>query len=130
MPEPNKPSPSARLALFYITAGALLVVWTALAYWFYLVPRVPDGTDSRYFWCYGFFFTGLVLMIIGFAVGRIGRAARHAELPPPDGAARQPAPVPPAAAPQPMYPAAVVPPAPPGAIPVAAAPATPAAPRR
>jgi hypothetical protein len=31
---------------------------------------------------YGFFFTGLVLIVVGATIGRIGRSARHAELPP------------------------------------------------
>src|SRR5205823_8454952 len=36
------------------------------------------------YWCFGFFLTGVTLLVIGLALGRIGRAARHAELPPPE----------------------------------------------
>jgi hypothetical protein len=123
MPEHSKPSASARLSIFYITLGALMGVWTVLYYVFYLVPRVPDRGSSPYFWCYGFFFTGLTLMAIGFAVGQIGRAARHAEVPPPPlDAARPVVPAPQPAVPAPGTPVAVVPTAAPAGIPVAAAP--------
>ncbi len=81
MPILSKPSGAARTAVTYITVGALTVVWTVI-YWLYL-NRHPDGhSDAAYYWVYGFFFTGLVLLLIGLALGRIGRAARHAELPP------------------------------------------------
>ena len=80
MPLLSKPSVAARTSVMYITA-ALVDVWTII-YWTYLV-RHPEGhTDATYYWVYGFFFTGLVLLVIGLALGRIGRAARHAELPP------------------------------------------------
>jgi hypothetical protein len=78
----SKPSNAARMAVIYITVGALLVVWTAI-WWLYLSRH--EGSDSLFYWCYGFFFTGLVLMVIGITIGRIGRSgrsARHAELPP------------------------------------------------
>src|SRR5262249_56872712 len=81
MPEPAKPSIAARLAILYITIGALMVVWTVIYYFFYLNHGTPEG-DHRLFWCIGFFFTGLTLMVIGFTLGRIGQAARHADLPP------------------------------------------------
>jgi hypothetical protein len=123
MPEPSKPSASARLSIFYITIGALMVVWTVLYHVFYLQPHVPDRGSSPYFWCYGFFFTGLTLMAIGFAVGQIGRAARHAEVPPPPVAAGRPvvlAQLP--AAPAPGTPVAALPTAAPVGIPVAVPP--------
>jgi hypothetical protein len=76
----SKPSGAARTSITYITAGALIDVWTVI-YWVYL-NRHPEGhSDASYYWVYGFFFTGLVLLVIGLALGRIGRAARHAELP-------------------------------------------------
>jgi hypothetical protein len=67
------------MAITYITVGAILGVWTAVWYLYLHHTNAPDGP---YYWCYGLFFTGLTLIIIGLAVGRIGRAARHAELPP------------------------------------------------
>jgi hypothetical protein len=62
-----------------VTIGAILDVWTVI--WFIWMTRHGTSSDGPYFWCYGFFFTGLTLIIIGLALGRIGRAARHAEAP-------------------------------------------------
>jgi len=77
----NKSSGAARTAIFYITVGALIDVWTSI-YWIYITRHADAYPDSAYYWVYGFFFTGLVLLVIGMALGRIGRAARHADLPP------------------------------------------------
>jgi len=76
MPLMSKPSSAPHIALFYITVGALLMVWASVWYFFYPPEGVGKLIDA------GLFFTGLVLLIIGFAVGQIGRAARSAELPP------------------------------------------------
>jgi hypothetical protein len=65
--------------VIYITVGALLVVWTVV---WYLYLNRHGGTDLAFYLDYGFFFTGLVLILIGITIGRIGRSARHAELPP------------------------------------------------
>ncbi len=75
----TKTSGAARMAVIYVTIGALLDVWTTI--WYIWMNRHGTETDGPYFWCYGFFFTGLTLMIIGLALGQIGRAARHAEAP-------------------------------------------------
>jgi hypothetical protein len=72
-----KQATSATMALVYITVGALMVVWTII-YYIYLSRN--NASSNTFLWCYGFFFTGLVLIAIGFAVGRIGRAARQAEV--------------------------------------------------
>jgi hypothetical protein len=42
----------------------------------------PPENAATWYWCYGFLLTGLALLVIGLAIGPIGRAARHAELPP------------------------------------------------
>jgi hypothetical protein len=106
----TKTSGSARMAVVYITVGAILCVWTAI--WYIWMNRHPPETDGPYFWCYGFFFTGMTLMIIGLAVGKIGQSARHAEAPPDtsnaQGAAQLQAATPPAVAAQPVSPAAPV----------------------
>ena len=77
---------SARMSVIYITAGALIDVWTAVYYFLILRPdanRNPDGgSDSSMFWVVGFFLTGLALLIIGLLVGRIGQAAGKAEVAP------------------------------------------------
>jgi hypothetical protein len=75
---PTKQATSASMALVYITIGALTDVWT-FVYYIYL-QRHGGASDVVYLWIAGFFFSGLVLLIIGFAVGRIGRAARQAEV--------------------------------------------------
>jgi hypothetical protein len=82
MPILSKPSSAARTALIYITAGTLMVIWTII-WWTYLRGHPPAG-DGPFYWCIGFLVTGIALVIIGLAVGQIGRSARHAELPPPE----------------------------------------------
>jgi hypothetical protein len=77
MPLITKPSSAPRTALVYITIGALLTVWSSV--WYLFSPpenRVGQLMDA------GLFLSGLVLLVIGFTVGQIGRAARDAELPP------------------------------------------------
>jgi hypothetical protein len=78
----TKPSAEARVALIYITGGALLDVWSGV--WYFYMRASPPTTVVPYYLCAGFFLTGLILMLIGFGVGHIGRAARRAELPPPE----------------------------------------------
>lgn len=70
---------SATTSLIYITLGALTAVWSAI-YYFFL--RGHGGTDVAYLYVSGFFLTGVVLFLIGIAVGRIGYAARPAEVAP------------------------------------------------
>ena len=103
----SKPSSAAKTALFYITAGSLMVVWTA-CWWIF---NRPENRTGQLF-CVGFFFTGLVLLVIGFSLGRIGREARHAELPPKEvtpGSARPAAPGQPVAPTQAVNPAVAAP---------------------
>jgi hypothetical protein len=68
------------MAVLYVTAGALIGVWTGTWYWY--LHNHPPVEDRPYYWCLGFFLTGLTLFVIGLTLGQIGRAARHAELPP------------------------------------------------
>lgn len=82
MPVLSKPSPMAGASLVYITLGALIDVWSGIRMW-YLREHAPSD-DVQMYWCWGFLLTGTVLLLIGLAVGAIGRAARHAELPPPE----------------------------------------------
>jgi hypothetical protein len=94
----TKTSGSAFMAVMYVTVGAIMCVWSGLWYWFQ--QRHQSGSDNSYFWCYGFFLTGLALLIIGLALGRIGRQARHAEAPPDATPTNAPPPV--ATAPAPV----------------------------
>ncbi len=70
-------SNSARMAVIYITVGALMVVWTGISS-LYLMRHGPVR-DSTWYWDLGFFLTGLTLVGIGFGLGRIGRTARQAD---------------------------------------------------
>jgi hypothetical protein len=82
MPLMTQPSSAAKTSLAYITLGSLLIVWTGI--WFFYLHTNPDGVQLRtWYICYGLLCTGGVLLVIGLAVGQIGRRARHAELPPP-----------------------------------------------
>jgi len=105
----TRPSSAAFTSLIYITIGALMDVWSGI--WWYYMTR-GHGPDNVAMWyvCYGFLLTGAVLIVIGFAVGRIGRSARKAEVPT-----------------QVTAPAANNPPPAPVAVPVAPAAAAPAA---
>jgi hypothetical protein len=78
----TKPSAAAKMALAYITIGSLMVVWTGV-YFVYLYHN-PSPHESTYYICTALLLTGCTLLLIGLGLGRIGRAARHAELPPPE----------------------------------------------
>jgi len=79
---PLSANPAARSALSYITIGALMDVWSTI--WFWYMRSADSQHRDPYWWyiCAGVFFSGLVLMAIGFMVGRIGREARRADAPP------------------------------------------------
>ena len=49
---------------------------------YYLYLKRTEAAELTFLWCYGFFFSGLVLIVIGLAVGRIGRSAMPAEVAP------------------------------------------------
>ena|SRR6478672_5696671 len=76
----NQTSTAARTALIYITVGALTVIWTGM--WYVYLFNNPPETQTAYYWCTGFLMSGLTLVLIGLGLGRIGRSARSAELPP------------------------------------------------
>lgn len=84
MPILSQPAFGPRTAIIYITVGSLIDVWTAV--WYFAFARDDHGVISRntQFWLLGLFLTGLTLMAIGFFLGQIGRAARKAEMPPPE----------------------------------------------
>src|SRR5262249_34016549 len=83
MPLLSQPSSAAKTSLPSITLGALLVVWPCI--WYLYLHANPEGVPPRTWYInYGLLATGLVLLVIGLAVGQIGRSARHAELPPPE----------------------------------------------
>lgn len=123
MPLMSQPSSAAKTSLAYITLGSLLIVWTGVWYWY--LRGNPEGVLPRtWYICYGLLATGAVVLLIGLAVGQIGRQARHAELPPPE-VMRQEAQIDQSAAARPVVvaPAAPAVTAQPGAAPVTTAPA-------
>ena len=79
---PLSANPAARTSLIYITLGALIDIWTGVWYWY--LKSQPEGSVHRSldYICTGLFLTGTILIIIGFAVGRTGKEARHADAPP------------------------------------------------
>lgn len=82
MPLLSHPAFGPRTSIIYITAGALIDVWTGV--WYFAFGRGVEGglTRNAQFWLFGFFLTGLTLLTVGLLLGRIGRAARKSELPP------------------------------------------------
>ena len=134
MPILTQPTFGPRTALIYVTIGALIDVWTLV--WYYTRDRAL--TNSEQFWVVGLGLTGLTLIVLGLLLGQIGRAARRAEMPPPEvaqaeaeiqrtAAANQPAvaATPPAAAAPVTAAAPVVPPQPVAAPPGTAVPQPP-----
>ena len=73
----TRPSGAFPTALAYITVGTLACIWMIVSLIYY-----PPQTQFGNFLLVGFLATGLAVLVIGVLVGTIGRAARHAELPP------------------------------------------------
>jgi hypothetical protein len=76
----TKQSITAKIAIMYLTAGALILVWSAV--WF--CYQRNHGADSA-LWeyvCYGCLLTGGVITSIGLALGGITWATRPAQTPP------------------------------------------------
>jgi hypothetical protein len=80
MPSVTAPSSAPSTSLSYITIGAIMAVLAGTSCFFF------DGESSRVFGYIrtSFLVLGIVLVVIGFTVGHIGRAARKSELPPGD----------------------------------------------
>jgi hypothetical protein len=78
----SNPAFGPRVALIYVTIGALADVWTLVYY--FTVARDREMTNVTWFWLSGLFLTGLTLILLGLVLGPLGRAARKAELPPPE----------------------------------------------
>ena len=79
MPMLTHPSFGPRTALWFVTGGALLSIWTAL-YYFMMVDGAPTHTTK--FVLVGLFLSGLVFVMMGLFLGPLGRVARQSELPP------------------------------------------------
>src|SRR5262245_40363845 len=71
-------SPAARTALIYVTIGALTIIWSGI--WLvYLLMNPPAGSGVFYV-CAGFIISGTAVFLLGLGLGRLGRAARDAEI--------------------------------------------------
>ena len=85
MPILTQPTFGPRTALIYVTVGALVDVWTLV--WYFTRDRAITHTEQ--FWVIGLCLTGITLLVLGLLLGHIGRAARRAELPPPEATAAE-----------------------------------------
>ena len=74
----QKPSSAAPTALIYITLGALLSVWSGI--WFIYERNTENASRGVYYICSGLLLTGLALLAIGFAIGRVAHRAQSAEI--------------------------------------------------
>lgn len=82
MPVLSHPAFGPKASLVYITFGCLLDIWVAVWYFAFVRGGETQPTNTTWFWLYGLFLTGLMLLVIGLLLGKIGQAARRAELPP------------------------------------------------
>ena len=76
----NQASSTARISLTYITLGAMSVIWTVV--WYVYLCNNPPESHGVFYWCAGFLVTGIILILIGFGLGHIGRSAQRADPPP------------------------------------------------
>ena len=70
----SRRTPGARAAVIYITIGALIDVWSGI--WCVKLLNDPTRGDNALYWCYGLLLTGVTFVLIGLAIGWIGRTRR------------------------------------------------------
>ena len=75
MPLMSQPSVEAKIAITFVTAGALTLVWSGV-WLFYQYNTGWVTAPWQQYVCYGFLLSGFVVTFIGLALGRIARAAR------------------------------------------------------
>lgn len=85
MPILTQPAFGPKLSIGFITGGTLLDVWILV--WRFTIAA-PELTSTERFWFTGLLLTGATFIAIGLLLGRIGQAARKAEMPPTLDAAR------------------------------------------
>lgn len=76
----HEPSQGAKYSLYYITAGALVIIWSAIWYYYLMNSNAPSG-DTRYYVCTGLLLSGCAVLLIGVLVGRIGKEGKNADVP-------------------------------------------------
>lgn len=71
-------SRSAAGAIWYVTIGTLMVIWSGLWYFFFLLPDSNPSAWQR-FVCAGMILSGLAIGVIGLLFGPIGRSSKGAD---------------------------------------------------
>jgi hypothetical protein len=69
---------SAQLSVIYVTAGALIDVWSGI--WCVYLAKHEAANGLSWYVCWGLILSGLVLVGIGLILGRIERVNRNAQL--------------------------------------------------
>jgi uncharacterized membrane protein len=68
----KQPSTAAKTVLIYITTGALIMIWSAI--WYVYLWNNPPENHLVFYWVTGFMVTGLVMVLIGLVLGRLGKS--------------------------------------------------------
>lgn len=71
-------SKSAAGAILYVTIGTLLVIWSGLWYYFFLMGE-PNAPKEQMFACLGIILSGIAVASIGLLFGLISRGAKAAD---------------------------------------------------
>ena len=76
----RRPSRGAKYAIYYLTVGALIMIWSAVWFYYLMHHEYPAG-DGRYYLCTGLMLSGAAVFLIGSAIGWIGRETKQADVP-------------------------------------------------
>ncbi len=71
-------SRSASGAILYVTIGTLLMIWSCLTYYYFLMDN-PSAPAWQNFACIGTILSGFAIASIGLLFGVIGRGAKAAD---------------------------------------------------
>lgn len=71
-------SRSATGAILYVTVGTLLMIWSCLTYYYFLMNN-PEAPAWANFLCIGTILSGLAIASIGMLFGVISRGAKAAD---------------------------------------------------
>ncbi len=71
-------SRSAAGAIWYVTIGTLMVIWSGLWYFYFIMP-VPNPSAWQRFTCVGMILSGVAIGAIGLLFGLIGRSSKGAD---------------------------------------------------
>ncbi len=71
-------SRSAAGAIVYVTIGTLMVIWSGLRYYYFILPAQSPPAWQSYA-CVSTIFSGIAIAVIGLLFGAIGRGAKEAD---------------------------------------------------